>query len=169
MASPLESTTNLHAYVPPLEANNIRYNQIYKEHCDRIYSLSFWMTDNELAAEELSTNTFLRAFSVTEQPVEDEIDRAFLAEARQIVSIGALTLNSRLSSPKTSIQTNMKRVHLERAVVQLPATEKLIFLLHDVENYGHERVSRLLGISEHESKSGLHHARLQIRNLISAM
>jgi len=169
MASTLESAINLGVFVHAAEAPKTRYSKIYKENCDRIYSLAFWMTDNELAAEELSANTFLRAFAVTNQPAGDQIDRALLTEIREFASVGVLTLHSSVSSSSTSIQGNIKRVHLERAVVQLPATEKLIFLLHDVEGYVHERIAWLLGISEEESKSGLHEARLQIRNLIARM
>lgn len=169
MASTLESAISLGVFAPAAEIVKTRYSEIYKENCDRIYSLAFWMTDNELAAEELSANTFLRAFAVTNQPACDQIDRAFLTEVREIISVGVLTLNSRVSSPSSSIQGNIKRVHLERAVVQLPATEKLIFLLRDVEGYEHVRIARLLGISEEESRSGLHEARLQIRNLIAQM
>jgi RNA polymerase sigma-70 factor, ECF subfamily len=60
-------------------------------------------------------------------------------------------------------------VHLERAVVELPATEKMIFLLHDVEGYTHEKIARLLGLDVKESQFGLHQARLQMREQISRM
>jgi DNA-directed RNA polymerase specialized sigma24 family protein len=58
---------------------------------------------------------------------------------------------------------------LERAVVQLPATERLVFLLHDVERYEHARISRLLGLNEQESALALHQARLRLRELLAAM
>ena len=168
MASSLQSAIDrITTYVPALETRKTRYNEIYRENCDRIYSLAFWMTDNELTAEALSSNTFLRAFAKTDEPANEQIDRAFLAEVREFTTIGTLTLNCVANND--SIHGNVKRIHLERAVVQLPATEKLIFLMHDVEGYEHERISRLLGISEDESKCGLHQARVQIRNLIAKM
>ena len=166
LQSALESLT---PYVRALETRKTRYDEIYKNNCDRIYSLAFWMTDNELTAEDLSSNTFLRAFATSDEPAIEQIDRAFLAEVQESTNIGVLTLNSVSSSPTQSIYGNVKRVHLERAVVQLPATEKLIFLLHDVEGYTHERISRLLGITVEESQNGLHQARVQIRNLIARM
>ena len=169
MASSLQSAIDrITAYVPALETRKTRYNEIYRENCDRIYSLAFWMTDNELTADALSSNTFLRAFAKTDQPASEQIDRAFVAEVREFIAIGTLTLNV-TSNDTHSIHGNVKRIHLERAVVQLPATEKLIFLMHDVEGYEHERISRLLGISEDESRFGLHQARVQIRNLIAKM
>lgn len=170
MANSLQSVIDSFTlYAPAIETRRTRYDEIYKNNCDRIYSLAFWMTDNELTAEELSSNTFLRAFAIGNTPTGEQIDRAFLAEVREFTNIGVLTLNSVSSSQTQNIYGNVKRVHLERAVVQLPATEKLIFLMHDVEGYEHEKISRLLGITEEESQSGLHQARVQIRNLIARM
>src|SRR5579871_203643 len=117
------------------ETRTANYDAIYGEHCHRIYSLAFWMTDNELTAEQLSTNTFLRAFALSAEPKTEQIDQAFLAEIRELTTIGTLTLNSTVSAETKSVCGNVKRVHLERAVVELPATEKMIFLLHDVEGY----------------------------------
>jgi RNA polymerase sigma-70 factor (ECF subfamily) len=126
------------------------------------------MTDNELAAEQVAANVFLRAFASGASPRTEHIDQAFLDVVRELTSVGALTLKSSVSQAK-SILGNIKRVHLERAVVQLPATEKLIFLLHDVEGYDHQRIARLLGIDETESQFGLHQARVEIRELVSQM
>jgi RNA polymerase sigma-70 factor, ECF subfamily len=66
-----------------------------------------------------------------------------------------------------SVRRNVRRVDLERAVVQLPATERLVFLMHDVEDYDHSRISRCVGISEEESRRALHFARLRVRELLA--
>lgn len=152
-----------------VENRTANYDAIYGEHCHRIYSLAFWMTDNELTAEQLSTNTFLRAFAASSEPKAEQIDQALLAEIRELTTIGTLTLNSSASLETRSVSGNVKRVHLERAVVELPTTEKMIFLLHDVEGYSHEKIARLLGLDVKESQFGLHQARLQMRELISRM
>jgi RNA polymerase sigma-70 factor (ECF subfamily) len=151
------------------ENRTVNYDAIYGEHCHRIYSLAFWMTDNELTAEQLSSNTFLRAFASTTEPKTELIDQAFLAEIRELTTIGTLTLNSSVAAETKSVSGNVKRVHLERAIVELPATEKMIFLLHDVEGYTHEKIAHLLGLDVKESQFGLHQARLQMRELISRM
>ena len=169
MSSSLGVISNLGLLIPAVETHTAQYDEIYSEHCHRIYSLAFWMTDNELAAEQLSGNVFLRAFASSDAPRTEQIDLAFLAEIREMTAIGTLTLNSSVSAETKSVYGNVKRVHLERAIVQLPATEKLIFLLHDVEGYGHEKISRLLGLDVQESQFGLHQARVQMRELISRM
>jgi RNA polymerase sigma-70 factor (ECF subfamily) len=174
MSSSVSVISNLGLLAPAVENRTAKYDEIYGEHCHRIYSLAFWMTDNELTAEQLSSNTFLRAFAASAEPRTEQIDQAFLAEIREITTIGTLTLNSSACAETRSvrgnvIRGNVKRVHLERAVVQLPSTEKMIFLLHDVEGYEHEKIAHLLGLSVQESQFGLHQARLQMRELISRM
>ena len=169
MSSSVSIISNLGLLAPAAETRTARYDEIYGEHCHRIYSLAFWMTDNELAAEQLSSNTFLRAFSSSAEPRTEQIDQAFLAEIREITTIGTLTLNSSACAETRRVRGNVKRVHLERAVVELPSTEKMIFLLHDVEGYEHEKIAQLLGLSVQESQFGLHQARLQMRELISRM
>ena len=169
MSSSLSVISNLALLIPAVETRTAKYDEIYSEHCHRIYSLAFWMTDNELAAEQLSSNTFLRAFASPTVPGVEQIDRAFLAEIREITNIGTLTLNNSVSAATQNVYGNVKRIHLERAIVQLPATEKMIFLLHDVEGYAHEKIGRLLGMDVQESQLGLHQARLQMRQLISSM
>jgi RNA polymerase sigma-70 factor, ECF subfamily len=154
---------------PAHESTQVRYSTIYNQHSHRVYSLAFWMTDNELLADELASRTFLRAFSGVKTPETEQIDAAFLAEVRDYTTIGTLTLSAPAEPDAKSIRGNVKRVHLERAVVELPATERLIFLLHDVEGYEHERIGRLLGLTMEECQLGLHQARVNIRHSLATM
>lgn len=145
------------------------YEAVYEDNRHRLYSLAFWMTDNELAAEELMRNTFLRAFASHVEPSAEILDRALLTELRELMPVGVLTLEEGICTETPSIRRNILRVHLERAVVQLPATERMIFLMHDVEGYQHERIARTLGLEESESIQGLHQARLRLRNLLAEL
>ncbi len=151
------------------EAAAERYQQVYERDRHRIYSLAFWMTDNELAAEELMKNAFWRAFAASPDPSAETVDRALISELREQMPLGVLTLESVSCEQILSLRRNTLRVHLERAVVQLPATERMIFLMHDVEAYDHGRIARMLGLSEKDSQQGLHQARLRLRELLAAM
>lgn len=126
------------------------------------------MSDNELTAEEVSTRVFCRAFSAATQPSAEQIDLSLLKELRDLMPIGVLTLH--LTSTSTqAVRGNVKRIHMERAVVQIPATERLAFLLHDVEGYDAAKVSNLIGLTINEVKEAVHQARLLMRELIADM
>lgn len=171
MASIIEQKiSGFAALLPAVKAASLeQYQEVYEQNRHRIYSLAFWITDNELEAEELMKNSLYRAFVHGPAPTPEAIDAAFIAEVRELMPIGILSLDQPTCTEIVNARSNVLRAHLERAVVQLPATEKLIFLMHDVESYTHERTARTLGITTDESQVGLHQARLRLRQLLAEM
>jgi DNA-directed RNA polymerase specialized sigma24 family protein len=146
-----------------------QFEAIYEQNRHRVYAMAFWMTDSEPKAEQLLEATFVRAFAENELPTEEQIDEALIAQLREEHMIGILSLNCADATEVLNVRGNTRRVHLELAVVQLPATEKLVYVMHDGEAYSHERIARTLGISVEDSQNGLHQARLRIRELVSKM
>ena len=147
-----------------------KMHAIYEANRRRVYSYAFWMTDSEPMAEQVLERTFVRAFSMFEQPTEEQIDRALLRELKkEQITLGPLELRCKTVNEVNGVRHNTRRVDLENALVQLPYTERIIFCMHDGDGYDHARIARTLGISEEESRSGLHQARLRIRELVSSM
>jgi len=64
------------------------------------------------------------------------------------------------------LRGTVDRITLTRAIGELPQGYRTIFLLHDVEGYGHHEIARLLHCSVGNSKSQLHKARLKIREAL---
>jgi RNA polymerase sigma-70 factor (ECF subfamily) len=158
-------------FLPSADSKRMkRCRAIYEANRHRVYSFAFWMTDSEMLAEDISERTFLRAFTLSEKPSDETIDRALLRELRseESVSLGPLQLQCAPVVEVSSMRRNTKRTELERAIMQLPHTERMIFCMHDGDGYDHTRIARTLGISEDESRHGLHQARLRIRELVSS-
>ena len=155
-------------YMPAIMQRTVdSYCETYEQNRHRVYALSFWMTDNELDAAELMTRTFCRAFAKGDSPTAEQIDGCLISILREYMPLGLLTLACSPSDRALSVRRNTMRVDLERALVQLPPTEKMIFLMHDVEGYDHARIARTLGLSDEESRVGLHQARLRMRELLA--
>ncbi len=172
MASNIQEAklTGIARLVPAVtQADLATYQRVYDDNRHRLYALAFWMTDNELAAQELLETVFRRAFARKAEADPEILDRTLVAEVRELMPVGVLTLDQPACTEVAAVRHNTLRVHLERAVVQLPATERLIFLMHDVENYDHARIARTVGITEQESQFGLHQARLRMRELVASM
>ncbi len=171
MASSIQETkiSGFATYLPAVAQSGLQvYQRTFEENRHRIYSLAFWMMDNELAAEELMGSTFRRVFCFAAQPSAEQVDRALVSELREIMPLGTLTLECSPCEQVYEVRRNTMRVDLERALVRLEATERLIFLMHDVENYDHARIGRTLGVTEEESRNGLHQARLRMRELLAS-
>jgi len=129
------------------------------------------MTDNEITAEDISSTVFTRTFSrecATPEALIASLDANLITALRELMPIGMLTLQTPITNSKR-VFGNTKRIHLERAVVEVPATERIAFLLHDVESYDHSRIGNMLGITEEESQQAVCQARILIRELVSQM
>ena len=149
--------------IPAILSRTESLKATYEEHQNRIYNLAFYLTDNEMTAESVSARVFSNVFAVNSTPSAEVLDRALVNELRETMAIGNLTLNVPVAENVTNARRNVKRAVLERAVMQVPVTERMIFLMHDVEGYDHSRIARTIGISTDESRNGLHQARLAVR------
>src|SRR5580658_10826481 len=56
---------------------------VYESHRHRTFSLAFYMTGNEMEAEEILATTFVRAFQQSDQPDAFAIDSALLTQLSQ--------------------------------------------------------------------------------------
>jgi RNA polymerase sigma-70 factor (ECF subfamily) len=68
--------------------------------------------------------------------------------------------------PDLGLSGSIDRVNLQRAVEQLPAGYKAVFVLHDVQGYEHNEIADIMGCSIGNSKSQLHKARMRLRDLL---
>jgi RNA polymerase sigma-70 factor (ECF subfamily) len=143
--------------------------ETYEEHRHRIYTLAFWITGNELAAEELSVTTFREALARHPRASAEALDRVLIREAAALLPIGELTLHCGIATEVKTVRRNIKRVHLEDALLRLPVTERIIFFLSDVERYDHARIGRVLNIGQEASRQGAHQARLRMREILATL
>lgn len=162
------------------------FAKLYALHKRRIYSLCLRMVGNVTEAEDLTQEAFLQlhrkiasfrgesAFStwlyrltinvVLMQLRKKGLSLISLDEAMEPVpdegpgrSFGA---------PDLVLSGAIDRMVLERAVANLSAGYRLIFVLHDIEGYEHNEIATMLGCSIGNSKSQLHKARLKLREAL---
>lgn len=140
----------------------------FETHRHRIFALAVYMTGDERVAEELLAETFIQALRANPSPDATAVDLAFLRELRRVMPIGQCTLKmSDISRTSASLRGNVLRTELESALLDLPATERLIYLMRDVEAYPADRIAGLLSLTEAEVKLALLASRLKLRELLS--
>lgn len=149
----------------PLEQ---RQRDVYDSHRHRVFSVSFYMTGNEIEAEEILRGTFIRAFRRAEEPNNTLVDAALIEELQENIALE----DENLPVPHVASLPgghNILRTDLEEAIRCLPPVERLIFLLMDVEGYSAERVADLLHKSKAEVLRTSMIARLRLRAEIAAL
>ncbi len=79
------------------------------------------------------TDAFRAAFFSNAAPSAKAVDQVLVGELRKTFDIPVLTLDCAPCSKTRNVRRSVLRVDLEVAVLQLPPTEKLIFLMHDLK------------------------------------
>jgi RNA polymerase sigma-70 factor (ECF subfamily) len=165
------------------------FAQIYSLHKRRIYSLCLRMVGNSAEAEDLTQEAFLQlhrkiatfrgnsAFTtwlyrlainvVLMQLRKKGLSLNSMDEAMETVPEGS---SGRGFGALDPILTGaIDRMALERAVNDLPAGYRVVFVLHDIEGYEHNEIAALLECSVGNSKSQLHKARLKLRDVLRGL
>ena len=158
------------------------FEQLYRRHFRRVYSLCLRMLGNPTQAEDLTQEVFINLFNKI---------GSFRGESAFTTWLHRLTVNQvlmyfRKASTRQEHTTDegetptqivrgtenpnampvIDRIALQRAIHQLPPGYRTVFVLHDVEGYDHDKIARMLEVSEGTSKSQLHKARLKLRTLL---
>ena len=159
------------------------FEEIYRAHAGRLYSVAYRMLGNPTDAEDLLQEIFLSAHRkldgfrgesalgtwlyrlATNQCLDYLRSRA--AKTNQVTD--ALDDEPSLSDARSRgiADRTVAKMDLERAIARLPEGARAAFVLHDVQGLEHREVAEALGIAEGTSKSQVHKARLRLRAFLS--
>ena len=164
------------------------FQVLYDLHKRRVYSLCLRMTSNTAQAEDLTQEAFLQLFRKIgtfrgESAFSTWLHRMAVnvvlmqLRKKQLPSVSLEetmegedeTPRKELGAPDRKLAGSVDRLHLQRAMDELPPGYRKIFLLHDVEGYEHNEIAEMVNCSIGNSKSQLHKARLKLRDLLRGM
>jgi len=140
----------------------------YESHRHRVFAVAFYMTGGELEAEDILANTFVRAFQQSDEPSAQQVDVSLVNELKQHIEFEPPPPTAPVTTGQgLGEQRNVKRPDLEAALIHLPATERLVFLLRDVEGYPVDRVAATLELTPQAVNIALLRARLKLREVLA--
>lgn len=167
----------------PIEATDVQraaggdhqaFERLYRDHVGRVFALALRMAGDR-AAEDLTQEVFIRAWEklgtfrgdaqfgtwlhrLAVNLILSRRETMRKRDARHVASEGVV---ERLRAPTR--RSSGAALDLEAAVQTLPDGARQVFVLYDVEGYGHEEIANRMGISVGTSKSQLHRARMLLR------
>jgi RNA polymerase sigma-70 factor (ECF subfamily) len=162
------------------------FERVYRAHCDRVFSVCVRMTSDAAQAEELTQDTFVRAWTKMGQFRGESSFATWLHRLAVNVVLNAHKGDGRKKRTISMTEdegdeeagsvgaTLMAPSHfapgewmdIEEAIASLPPGAKRVFVLHDVEGYRHEEIGTMLGITSGGSKAQLHRARMLLREAL---
>jgi RNA polymerase sigma-70 factor (ECF subfamily) len=170
------------------------FEHVYRKEVGRVYALCLRMTGDATRAREVTQSVFVRAWdrlasfrgdsqlsswlhriAVNEVLVEARTDRrrrARVVLADDYAPDDAPNKPGAADSAPISLGVAMPedtetRIDLERAIAGLPPGARTVFVLHDIEGYRHEEISRMTGSAEGTLRAQLHRARRLLMEALS--
>jgi len=159
------------------------FEELYRTHAGRLYSVAVRMVGNPADAEDLLQEIFLTAHRkldgfrgdsslgtwlyrlATNQCLDYLRSRG--ARAGQVTDALDEDLAIDSAGSRGLAEQTVTKMDLERALARLPDGCRAAFVLHDVEGLEHREVAEVLGIAEGTSKSQVHKARLKLRRMLA--
>ncbi|PYP94726.1 MAG: RNA polymerase subunit sigma-70 [Gemmatimonadetes bacterium] len=151
------------------------FRDLYRQHAGRVYALCLRLTGDARDADERTQDVFVRLW--------DKLG-SFRGESAFSSWLHRLAVNVVLNERRTTGRRERRvtlaedpdtvvgaqhaaplhlNIDLERAIADLPDGAREVFVLYDIEGYGHGDIAQLVGIAEGTSKAQLFRARRLLR------
>ena len=152
--------------------------QVYEKYSPRMLGLCFRYAGEEMMAEDVMVEGFMRVFSKIDQysgegSFEGWIRRIMVNEALGHLRKQKRILEDTLSDEAANIpdyiyaDQNLNEEELLDLIAELPVGYRTVFNLYAIEGYAHSEIADLMGITESTSKSQLHRARALLQKMVS--
>jgi RNA polymerase sigma-70 factor (ECF subfamily) len=155
------------------------FSELVRTHERRAYAVARAIVVNHEDAEDAVQEAFLHAYRALHRFLPDQ---AFGAWLHRIVANAALDITRRrkvrdadelpetVASPfRDPAEASELRRRLQEALDTLPARQRAVIVLHDVEGFKHSEIGVTLGIPEGTARSDLHYARSHLREVLGSV
>lgn len=152
--------------------------QVYDKYSARMLGLCFRYICDEMAAEDVMVEGFLKVFGKIDQysgegSFEGWIRRIMVNEALGYLRKQKRILEDTISEEAANIpdyasaDQNLEAEELLKLIEELPVGYRTVFNLYAIEGFAHIEIAQMLGVTESTSKSQLHRARALLQKMVS--
>jgi RNA polymerase sigma-70 factor (ECF subfamily) len=159
------------------------FEELYRRHYKRVYSLSLRMVGDPTLAEDMTQEVFLQVYRKIGSFRGDSAFTTWLHS----LTVNQILMHFRKRGVKleqtaeeadfanvedTPLQSTRRvslidRLAIDKAISELPVGYRTVFVLHDIEGYEHDEIASMLKVTVGTSKSQLHKARMRLRQLLA--
>ena len=167
-AFPLEQ----HLESEEIAAGAMTFEQLYNTHFPDIYRFAVWLTNDPTQAEDVASETFIRAWARRDRFRTETLKGYLLTIARNVF------LNHRQQSanheeipdelpdeapdPQRTAVARMDLDRVTRVLAEFPQSDRLALLLRSEQSLPYEEIARVLGISAGAARVRVHRARRRL-------
>ena len=150
----------------------ITFHEMYERHSKDVYRYSYWLSGSADDADDITSETFARAWVGREQIRTETVKAYLFAIARNLYLKGLrhtkrqTDLSRHHADPKPAPEEQVEsRLELDRAmdaIQSLPEVDRAAFLLRVQHELPYEEIARIMQLPLTTVKVKIHRARLKL-------
>ena len=153
--------------------------ELYEAHVGRVYRLAYRMAGDDVLAQDITQDTFIRAFDRIHDFRGDSAFGTWLHAVGNSVALNTLRKVKRFRSREADLDEARAvadvmleaepdlKARLRAAIDALPHKYRVVFIMHDVEGFKHHEIAESLGMQLGTSKAQLSRARAKLRESLA--
>jgi len=155
---------------------------LYDAQAPRVYRLVHRLCGDEDIAQDLTQDTFIKAFAQLGNFRGESALSTWLHRIAVTVTMNGMRKVKRFRERETDIDLELAmpagagdgdhvdvRTRVAAAIDALPEIYRTTLIMHDIEGYTHMEIAETLGVAEGTCKSRLSHARAQLRRVLAPL
>lgn len=148
------------------------FEQLYRQHASDVFRFALYLSGNRHDAEDITAETFVRAFASPE-PIRMNTVKGYLFTIARNLFLQSLrgrkrdvelddTLPDRGAEPGARVEADSELAAVLAALQKLPEVDRAALLMRAADEMPYEEIARALGISLASAKVKIHRARLAL-------
>lgn len=150
----------------------LTFHELYERHSQDVYRYAFWLSGSADDADDITAETFARAW-VGREEIRTETVKAYLFAIARNLYLKGLRHSKRQSdldplqpdpkpAPEQLVESRLELDRTLQAIQTLPETDRAAFLLRVQHELPYDEIARILQLPLTTVKVKIHRARLKL-------
>ena len=150
----------------------ITFHEIYERHSKDVYCYAFWLSGSANDADDITSETFARAWAGREEIRTETVKAYLFAIARNLYLKGLRHSNRQTDlaphhadpkpAPEQFVETRLELNRAMDAIQSLPEADRAAFILRVQYELPYDEIARILQLPLTSVKVKIHRARLKL-------
>ncbi|HMU92857.1 MAG TPA: sigma-70 family RNA polymerase sigma factor [Anaerolineales bacterium] len=150
----------------------VNFHELYKKYAQDVHRFAYWLCGNEQEAEDITSETFIRALTAAEN-IRAETVKGYLLTIARNLALKKLKQAKRITDLTTNlpaafegldrtVETRLSLQGVMQFLQSLPEVDRAALLMHIQEDLPYEEIARALGISVASARVKVHRMRIKL-------
>ena len=148
------------------------FHALYQKYAQDVYRFAYWLCGNEQDAEDITSESFVRALTMSDQIRAETVKGYLLTIAKNLAykknkrdqrfAPFVSEITSSLDGPAKSAETSASLQHAMSFIQTLHPTDRAALIMRLQDELSYEEIASLLNISLAATKVKIHRSRLKL-------